>query len=571
MVAVGDGEKEIMSSAATTTKSETTQQPATQCLVSSNPARAPTTDTDTARDNGQGKNERESIQQMEKAESAAVNEVTLLDQSMPVLAINLVEGRILISTSTASPVQNEIPAATQTVSASSTITAPPRSLNVSAAGDGDKAVVLSVTNIDEIRRSTKTASDCKPTLSTLWKKGSDRGSITSFDSEPQQGGPNLAVVEVASPANRTSFIVLATSLDQNNNSNSAPDRYRATSTPGHKPPTTVEGGDGDLLSEPSGPLNGINNNNNHRAEEVVVEKLRDCVQGIPSAPQINNGNHVRNNNTTIEPRSVINGLPKREIQSIVVQQLQEANSNGACDKESISSAVATGQKRPVEEELLPSVIESEIAEESDQFAQLERRIVEGGSGQEKKNSALIVSVDQTEEIVSEDDRKGTMRPKQKSKSKKKNTNSRKIDNKKCEEVPVEMDPITDSLSNTPEEEVILSSASDATGPAVNVEEGVSKEKEGASASDTDSDPQVGGVEGHIIDSGDVDLTEVEQSALSVAVVISGCGGDDNGGVAQNSVAVPEEKSTATAAADEEMEPLQPELTLTGEEKEKEGK
>lgn len=542
-------EEKIMSSTVTVSAVIKTDT-ATQYLVSSNPATTAAS-AFICGDNG-GKNGSPSSSSTltgrlgEKAESAPVNGVTLLDQSKSIAAvvqqhrappralpaINLDEGRIRINNGSMEscgmlPVEIEI---ALSGNANNTLNdMPPRT---------DKAP-LSVTNIDEIRSALANDGDCEPTptlpvneRSVALKKG------LSSDRESQLlGGPKTK----ASIVNRSSSIVIApsSSCDQNNNNNCDPDRH--------------SDGDGQRSAVPSITLKAV--------EEE--EKLRDCVRGIDtvtttsiittssSSTAINNGNHVRNNNNnnnnkTIEPRSVINGLQKtaEEIQpEIIVVAAAEAVvdssgiHNGGCDKEPISSAI--------EVEVLKSTkvapkIESEIPliTKANQFAQLERRIILGGSelgrteiardstvsiennsGSIPGPQSVVVDCDQRETAQTRkvnllgdcsDTKRGTTLGQQQDqlKQEEEEKNNRDVDQWQAKsndknQVSEKMDPITDSVTA----EIVIA------GGAVNEVEEVVIEA-----------AVVGGGEGkgdsngeHIIgsdDDVDVDLTEVDQSSTS---------------------------------------------------------
>lgn len=215
----------------------------------------------------------------------------------------------------------------------------------------DKVVSLSVTNIDEItRRSANT--DCKPTERATLRK--DTTIISSSDRESQLGGPPQSPLPRPAIVNRSTIVVSTSSLDQNNNSLSAPDRQQIRA---------------DIISvtTAAGQLGGSE------------EKLRDCVQPIETTTVTgigNNGNHVGQGNTTIDPRpSVINGLTKAvQIQSINLPAPRNS-SNVAADK-TIESETKRG---------------GEAVNQSS--SQLKRRITLGGSGSEtaSKNSKLATA------------------------------------------------------------------------------------------------------------------------------------------------------------------------------------
>lgn len=572
--AAGEEEEKIMSSTVTVSAAIKTDT-ATQYLVSSNPASTAASAV-ICGDNG-GKNGSPSSSTLTriegKAESAAVNGVTLLDQSKSIAAvvqhtnhhqpappprvlpaINLDEGRIRINNS--SMESCGMPAAVVALSTNnSTLNdMPPRP---------DKAP-LSVTNIDEIRSAL--ANDCEPTPvnEPSVKKG------PSSDRESQLlGGPKTK----ASIVNRsTSSIVIATSCDQNNNNNNNincdPDR-------------NIGGGQ---RSAPSTTLNQVQHE----------EKLRDCVRGIDtvtttsiittssSSTTINNGNHVRNNNNnkTIEPRSVINGLLKTdpEIQpEIIVVAERVVDSicsssrihNGGCDKEPISSVIEAKVLTKVAGSEVAPKIESEIPliTRANQFAQLERRIILGGSGAvafdteiaqdstvDENNSGSIpgrrrnnsVDCDQRETaqtrkvnlLGDSDTKRGTTLGQHQDQLKEEGEkNNRDVDlwqakSNDKNQVSEKMDPITDSVTA----EIVIA----VTGGAVNEEEMVVIETVVVPG----ELEVVGGGKGdssngeHIIGSDDVDLTEVDQSSNS----------DQKSAAA--AAALTEEKSTT--ATDEEV-------------------
>lgn len=420
----------VSAAAATAIKTDTTPQ----YLVSSNPAHTTTTTLVISGDNGTGK-KRESnadtkiSQAQPSSESAAVNGVTLLDQSMMIgSAINLGEGRIRISTITtttaAAALEHEIPSplADRAAAKTSTINGMPL---INPSDKAATTVSLSVTNIDAIRGSD----DCEPhandhddrmaaaaPAAVLVKKGisCDIASYEVGGPKTQLQAPTATLLSTPSIAGHYSTSGSASSVDQNNNSGSAPNSYDTPRLPA----------DQGALSQ-SGKLNGTIG---IHASAKVEDKLRDCVQGGDATKSkssavavINNGDHVRSNNKssnkTIEPRSVINGLlpkhcPEIISKSIGVQQeLQKAsnnnnNNNGACvdNKEAISSATPAKVEDDVSviEEVVAvqkttSAIESEITAEITnveliQFAQLERRIILGGSVDTeiaiKKNSEL---------------------------------------------------------------------------------------------------------------------------------------------------------------------------------------
>lgn len=420
----------VSAAAATAIKTDTTPQ----YLVSSNPAHTTTTTTLViSGDNGTGKKRESSAdtkisQAQPSSESAAVNGVTLLDQSMMIgSAINLGEGRIRISTITtttaAAALEHEIPSplADRAAAKTSTINGMPL---INPSDKAATTVSLSVTNIDAIRGSD----DCEPhandhddrmaaaASAALVKKGisCDRASYEVGGPKTQLQAPTATLLSTPSIAGHYSTSGSASSVDQNNNSGSAPNSYDTPRLPA----------DQGALSQ-SRKLNGTIGIHPSATEE---DKLRDCVQGGDATKSkssavavFNNGDHVRSNNKssnkTIEPRSVINGLlpkhcPEIISKSIGVQQeLQKApnnnnNNNGACvhNKEAISSATPAKVEDDVSviEEVVAvqkttSAIESEITAEITnveliQFAQLERRIILGGSVDTeiaiKKNSEL---------------------------------------------------------------------------------------------------------------------------------------------------------------------------------------
>lgn len=455
-------EEKVMSS--TVTVSSAMIKTETQYLVSTQSA----TTSAIRRDNGVGKNDGPIMNQ---PESAVVNGVTLLDQSMMGSAINLGEGRIRIKNI------HEIPAAaSKAVSPSSTINGMPRAIN-----GNDKALLLSVTNIDEIRMSTNSPNNCEAAKQRPGLPEKDGSSV---------GGCKLGGVGKSPPppsvSNRVTTVVSSTSLDQNNN------MYQEGALSNSLKP--------DESSE-----------NCDRGEDE--EKLRDCVQGIDTstaiAAAINNGNHVRNNNNTIEPRSVINGLAKTEIQQ--QQQQQPESGNGDCDKASVSSAAQKSVGNVIEE------AESEIAEitneKVNQFAQLERRIILGGSATEiaiensnltsgnNNNLAAVINHHQSEAaakvhplLFGNSDRKGVM------------ICDTAVNRSDENQVSEKMDSITDSVTAAEENVDAATSSSSSlllSGPEVLV---CREEKEGAS----EAVPEIRGGEGHIIDRCEFDLTDVGQ-------------------------------------------------------------
>lgn len=281
-------------------------------------------------DNGGRKN----LRAGEQPESAAVNGVTLWDQSAAAAeAVNLGEGRPKIWIGDGPMERPGIPAA-----------------KISTNGGGhdsndlplsdDKAVPLSVTNIDEIRVALANACETKKDLSS--------------SAQSRVGGPQTKAPEI----NPRTIVVPF--LDQNNNC--APDRH------------------------------------------TLSAELRDCGRGIDAAvpiigctssAAINNGNHVRNNNNncsskTIEPRSVINGLSETEIPAAIVAETVHSSSDIRDDKAPISSAIQV----TIEGEANKKATESEtpLPTKANQFAQLDRRIILGGSAEAAAES-VAKSVD----------------------------------------------------------------------------------------------------------------------------------------------------------------------------------
>lgn len=382
----------------------------TQYLVS-NPEAAVTTSASICRDNAANNkatissrngtsNNKNTLEQ-----AAAVNGVNLLDQS---IAINLAEGRITISQVSDHPtvaggsgggivvVDERENSISKELSGHKLNGIPPR----------DKA--LSVTNIDAITSTLANASDSataktttQRTTTTVEPKTGQTSRSSDTDIElgglgkvsARGDGNTVKICEAIVP--RSSVV----SLDKNNNNSSQSNNNNNCDPDRHCP--SAGGLSSSLQLAKVGTKPSLQPSS---APNAIEDTLRDCdwngekKEAIVTATAINNGiNKPRqgsgNNTKTIEPRSVINGLEIEVIQSIVsspstcnksvdkevICRSESVNGEAAADKQQNNNnnkkTVGESVKSPTNESEIPVAI-------ADQFAQLERRIILGGSGSE---------------------------------------------------------------------------------------------------------------------------------------------------------------------------------------------